>query len=157
MKSISPAATGIDIFSEAGVADGTANWLVTDVTAQETGLSVLSALVLNWTGATPPPNDVVTDLRNGRVAVEEGRPMPAAAWEAKKAEERAAGEDGSFFTLVYNEQHAPADQWFGEHGWRAEATPLLDYLNRLNRPIPADDPDAGPMAGSITLVSAVKG
>lgn len=92
-----------------------------------------------------------------RVAVEEGRPMPAAAWEAKKAEERAAGEDGSFFTLVYNEQHAPADQWFGGHGWRAEATPLLDYLNRLNRPIPADDPDAGPMAGSITLVSAVKG
>ncbi|MCP9272244.1 class I SAM-dependent methyltransferase [Mycolicibacterium arenosum] len=92
-----------------------------------------------------------------RVAVEEGTPMPAAAWEAKKAEERAAGEDGSFFTLVYNEQHAPADRWFGEHGWRAEPTPLLDYLDRLGRPIPTDDPDAGPMAASITLVSAIKG
>lgn len=92
-----------------------------------------------------------------RVAVEEGAPMPAAAWEAKKAEERAAGEEGSFFTLVYNEQHAPADRWFGEHGWRAEPTPLLDYLDRLDRPIPRDDPDAGPMAASITLVSAIKG
>lgn len=82
--------------------------------------------------------------------------MPAAAWEAKKAEERAAGEDGSFFTLVYNEQHAPAAEWFGARGWRAVDTPLLDYLNDVGRPIPADDPDAGPMAGSITLVSAVK-
>lgn len=92
-----------------------------------------------------------------RVAVEEGRPMPAAAWEAAKTAERAAGEDGTFFTLVYNEQHAPADQWFGEHGWRADPTPLLDHLNRLGRPIPTDHPDAGPMAASITLVSAVKG
>lgn len=93
---------------------------------------------------------------DSHVAVEEGRPMPAAAWEAMKAQERASGEDGTFFTLVYNEQYAPAATWFGEHGWRAEPTPLLDYLARLNRPIPADDPEAGPMAGSITLVSAVK-
>lgn len=91
------------------------------------------------------------------VAVEEGRPMPAAAWEAMKAQERASGEDGTFFTLVYNEQHAPAETWFGEHGWRPEATPLLDYLTLVDRPIPADDPEAGPMAASITLVSAVKG
>jgi methyltransferase (TIGR00027 family) len=90
------------------------------------------------------------------VAVEEGRPMPAAAWEAKKAEERSAGEDGTFFTLVYNEQYAPADAWFGEHDWTAEPTPLTEYLDRVGRPIPADDPDAGPMAGSITLVSAIK-
>ena len=81
--------------------------------------------------------------------------MPAQAWEAKKAEERAAGEDGSFFTLVYNEQHAPAEEWFGAHGWQAEATPLLEYLSGVGRPIPADDPEAGPMAGAITLVSAV--
>ena len=40
------------------------------------------------------------------VAVEEGRPMPQAAFEAKQAEERAAGAEGTFFTLVYNEQHA---------------------------------------------------
>jgi hypothetical protein len=29
-------------------------------------------------------------------------------------------------------------------------------LNDVSRPIPADDPEAGPMAASITLVSAVK-
>ena len=39
---------------------------------------------------------------------------------------------------------------------RREATPLPDYLERVGRPVPADDPDAGPMAGSISLVSAVK-
>ena len=83
--------------------------------------------------------------------------MPAQVWEAKKEEERTAGEDASFFTLVYNEQHAPAAEWFGARGWRADATPLLDYLDRVGRPIPADDPDAGPMAGAITLISAVKG
>ena len=83
------------------------------------------------------------------VAVEEGRPMPAEAFEAKKREERAAGEDGTFFTLVYNEQHAPAEEWFGARGWTAEATPLPEYMSELGRPIPADDPEAGPMAASI--------
>lgn len=67
----SPAAPGIDIFSDSGVATGTASWKLTDVTAQENGLNVLSALTLTWTGATPPPSDVVADLRNGRVVVEE--------------------------------------------------------------------------------------
>ena len=33
-----------------------------------------------------------------------------------------------FFQLTYNEQHAPAEQWFGEHGWIAVATPLADYF-----------------------------
>ena len=83
--------------------------------------------------------------------------MPTAAWEAKKAEERAAGEEGTFFSLVYNEQHAPAVRWFGDRGWRAQPTALLDYLAAVGRPIPVDDPEAGPMASSITLVSAVKG
>jgi methyltransferase (TIGR00027 family) len=90
------------------------------------------------------------------VGIEEGKPMPAEVFEAKKAEERTSEDDGGFFTLVYNEQHAPADQWFGERGWRAEPTPLQAYLTRVGRTIPADDPDAGPMAGAITLVSAVK-
>ena len=67
----SPASTGIDIFSDAGVATGTANWTLTDVTAQESQLNVLGAFVLNWTGSTPPPADVVSGLRNGRVVVEE--------------------------------------------------------------------------------------
>jgi len=91
-----------------------------------------------------------------RVAVEEGRPMPDEIFEAKQQEERAAGEEGTFFTLTYNEQHAPADEWFGARAWTAAATPLPALLRRLNRPIPEDDPEAGPMAGSISLVSAVK-
>jgi methyltransferase (TIGR00027 family) len=91
-----------------------------------------------------------------RVAVEEGRPMPEQAFAAKKQEERDAGHAGTFFTLVYNEQHAPAEEWFTGRGWSAEATPLPAYLERVGRPIPADDPEAGPMAGSISLVSAVK-
>jgi methyltransferase (TIGR00027 family) len=90
------------------------------------------------------------------VAVEEGRPMPTEAFEAKKQEERAAGEEGTFFTLVYNEQHAPAEEWFGAHGWTAEATPLPEYLSELGRPIPVDHPEAGPMVASISLVNAVK-
>jgi methyltransferase (TIGR00027 family) len=90
-------------------------------------------------------------------AFEEGRPMPQAVFEAKQQEERAAGEEGTFFTLTYNQQIAPADEWFGARGWSAEPTPLQPYMQDLGRPIPTDDPDAGPMAQSITLVTAVKG
>jgi methyltransferase (TIGR00027 family) len=91
-----------------------------------------------------------------RIAVEEGRPMPQAAFEAKRAEERAAGANGTFFTLVYNEQHAAADDWFAANGWSATATPLVPYLRELGRPIPEDDAQAGQMVASISLVSAVK-
>ncbi len=91
-----------------------------------------------------------------QVAVEEGVPMDATAFEAARDQERAAGEDGSFFTLVYNEQHKPAAQWFGERGWRAAATPLPGLLEALGRPVPAADSDAGQMTGGISLVSAVK-
>jgi hypothetical protein len=66
-----PSSPGIDIFSDSGVAAGTAAWKLTDVTAGEDGLNVLSALVLTWTGTIDPPADVVTELRNGRVLVEE--------------------------------------------------------------------------------------
>jgi methyltransferase (TIGR00027 family) len=89
------------------------------------------------------------------VAIEEGEPMPQEAFEAKRDEERAA-EEGTFFTLVYNEQHAPAAQWFGNRGWRAEATPLPDYLRSAGRPVPAPDTDAGSMTSTISLVSATK-
>lgn len=92
-----------------------------------------------------------------RVAVEEGRPMPQQVFEARQQEERDAGRDGTFFTLIYNEQIAPADEWFGGRGWRATPTPLARYLTAVGRPIPADHPDAGPMADSNSLVSAVKG
>ena len=83
--------------------------------------------------------------------------MPRHVFEFKQQEERDAGQEGTFFTLIYNEQIAPADEWFGGRGWHATPTPLARYLTSVGRPIPADDPDAGPMAESNSLVSAVKG
>ena len=90
------------------------------------------------------------------VAIEEGRPMPKQVFEAKQREERDAGNDGNFFTLIYNEQVAPADEWFGARGWNATPTRLSDYLDSVDRSIPADDPEAGPMASANSLVSATK-
>jgi methyltransferase (TIGR00027 family) len=90
------------------------------------------------------------------VAVEEAVPMDAEAFAAKREEERAAGEEGTFFTLVYNEQHEPAARWFGARGWRAEPTPLPQWLRANGRPIPADDSEAGAMTSTISLVKAVK-
>jgi O-methyltransferase involved in polyketide biosynthesis len=69
---------------------------------------------------------------------------------------RATGDDGTFFTLVYNEQHEPAAQWFGHRGWRAAATPLLDCLRSVGRAVPAADSEAGAMTSNISLVSATK-
>ena len=82
--------------------------------------------------------------------------MDAAAFAAKREEERAAGEEGTFFTLVYNEQHEPAARWFGARRWRAEATPLPDWLRANGRPVPPDDSESGAMTSTISLVSAVK-
>lgn len=90
------------------------------------------------------------------VAIEEGRPMPQQVFEAKRQQEREAGNEGTFFTLIYNEQIAAADEWFGSRGWNATTTRLSDYLDSVGRSIPADDPEAGPMAQSNSLVSAVK-
>jgi methyltransferase (TIGR00027 family) len=93
------------------------------------------------------------------VAVEDGAPMPAEAFTAAVEAERAAqaeGDERVFFQLVYNERHAPAEEWFGEHGWKAVATPLADYLNEVGRPVPGPDTEAGPMIARNTLVSAVK-
>jgi methyltransferase (TIGR00027 family) len=91
------------------------------------------------------------------VAVEEAVPVDAEAFEAKREEERASGNEDTFFTLVYNEQHQPAAEWFGDRGWRADATRLTDYLRSVGRPVPAADSEAGFMTGTISLVSAVKG
>ncbi len=93
------------------------------------------------------------------VAVEDGAPMPAEAFNAAVEEERKAqaeGDERLFFQLVYNERHAPAEQWFGEHGWDAVATPLADYLLEVGRPVPGPDTEAGPMIARNTLVRAVK-
>jgi methyltransferase (TIGR00027 family) len=93
------------------------------------------------------------------VAVEESAALPAEAFQAAVAEERAAraeGDDRLFFQLTYNEQHDPAQQWFAEHGWKAVATPLADYLEEVGRPVPGPDTEAGPMIARNTLVRAVK-
>jgi methyltransferase (TIGR00027 family) len=96
------------------------------------------------------------------VGIEEGEPMPAELWEFAKAGERAAEEAAggretqSFFRLIYNEQCAPAADWFGARGWRAEPTPLADLLVRLGRPLPGAASPATGMVNTNTLVSAVK-
>jgi methyltransferase (TIGR00027 family) len=90
------------------------------------------------------------------LAVEEAVPLDADAFEAKREEERAAGNGDTFFTLVYNEQHAPAREWFGSRGWRAATTPLPDQLRALGRPVPDPDSEAGVMTGNISLVGATK-
>lgn len=89
------------------------------------------------------------------VAIEEAAPMPADAFAAARDDERAAGND-SFFTLVYNEQHAPADRWFAARGWTAEATALPGYLADLGRPVAVDHPQSAAMLDAISLVTAVK-
>jgi len=58
--------------------------------------------------------------------------------------------------LVYNEQCAPAAQWFSRRGWTAVATTLTDYLDSVGRAAPIAAPDVSQMIDSITLVSAVK-
>lgn len=83
-------------------------------------------------------------------------PLEADAFEAKREEERAAGNEDSFFTLVYNEQHAPAHEWFGGRGWWTVATPLPYQLRSLGRPVPEPDSEAGVMTGNISLVSGIK-
>ncbi len=79
------------------------------------------------------------------VAVEEAVPMPETDLEAARAEERAAGNEDQFFSLIYNEQHAPAAKWFGDRGWRPVAVSLTDYFHQIGRPVPEPDSEAGPM------------
>jgi methyltransferase (TIGR00027 family) len=97
--------------------------------------------------------------RGSRVAVEDGAPMQPDEFEAAVEEERAAtaaGDRRLFFRLVYNERCAPATEWFSERGWTAVGTPLADYLDEVDRPVPGPDTDSGPMIARNTLVSAVK-
>lgn len=92
-----------------------------------------------------------------RLAVEEGRPMDMTAFEAKREEAKHADDmRGQWWQLVYNEQCAPAAQWFSARGWAAEATSLTEYLDALGRGAPAADAEVTNMIRSITLVSAVK-
>jgi methyltransferase (TIGR00027 family) len=91
------------------------------------------------------------------VAVEDGTPMPQDAYDAAVAAEVEAGDDTRIFhRLVYNEQHAPADQWFGARGWTASVTPLASCLQGLGRPVPEPDSPAGQMILRNSLMWAVK-
>jgi methyltransferase (TIGR00027 family) len=91
------------------------------------------------------------------IAVEDGAPMDPDDFAAKVEEERNANDDRRlFYQLVYNEQHAPAEEWFGSRGWTPVATPLADYLRALGRPVPEPDAESGSMVARIRLVSATK-
>jgi methyltransferase (TIGR00027 family) len=90
------------------------------------------------------------------LAVEESTPMPPEAFEAKQEEERAAGREGTFFTLTYNEQHAPAEDYFSARGWTAVTTPLSEYMRNAGRAVPGADNESAPMINSLSLVSATK-
>jgi methyltransferase (TIGR00027 family) len=93
------------------------------------------------------------------VAVEDSVPMSPEELKAGVEEEREArakGDERLFFQLVYNQRHAPADQWFGEHGWAAVATSLADYLREVGRPVPGPESEARSMVARNTLVRAVK-
>lgn len=90
------------------------------------------------------------------VAVEDSAPLDEAEFAAKLDEERAApdGDRFPFFQLVYNEQCAPATEWFGKRGWVAIGTPLIDYMHEVGRPVPGPESAARWVFGRNTLVSA---
>jgi methyltransferase (TIGR00027 family) len=92
-------------------------------------------------------------------AVEDAAPLGPDEFAAAVEEERAAAAEGDrrlFFQLAYNEQCAPATEWFGRRGWTAVGTPLADYLRDNGRPAPGPGTEAGQMISRNTLVSAVK-
>lgn len=90
------------------------------------------------------------------VAVDDGKPFTDELFTAARDEERASADSAKFFTLIYNEQHAPAIDWFTAHGWRGTEIELLDYCRQLSRPVPGPDSEAAPMFANISLVSATK-
>src|SRR6202007_2694173 len=90
------------------------------------------------------------------LAREKWVPLATDTFQAKREEELAGGIDRTFFTLVYNEQHAPAREWFGSRGWGAVAPPLPFQLRTLGRPVPDPESEAGFMTGNISLVSGIK-
>lgn len=80
--------------------------------------------------------------------------MPAEVFAFEREEGQASGDDGAFFTLVYNERHAPAEPWSRERGWVAEPTTLAEYSSSSGAPGPVGDPEVGAMISAIRLVTA---
>ena len=92
-----------------------------------------------------------------RLALEEGRPMDRHAFNAKVEEAKAAQDmRGQWWQMVYNEQCAPAAQWFSQRLWSAEEVALSDYLELLGRHAPTAEAEVSNMIRSITLVTAIK-
>ncbi len=91
------------------------------------------------------------------VGVDDGKPFSDELYQAARDDERASSDGNQFFSLIYNERHAPAIDWFGEHGWQGTAVELPDYSRQIARPVPGPDSEAEPMFASISLVSAIKG
>lgn len=91
-----------------------------------------------------------------RVAVEESLPMPAEVLELKRDEERARDEKNRYFSLIYNELHAPAGEYFADRDWATEVTVMAEYLESLGAPVPADAVEARAMLNSSRLVSGIK-
>lgn len=95
--------------------------------------------------------------RGSHLAVEEGRPMDNTAFKAKVHQAKEADDmRGQWWQLVYNEQCAPAAQWFSQRDWSAVETTLTDYLESVGRAVPTSEEDVTNMIRSITLVSAIK-
>jgi methyltransferase (TIGR00027 family) len=88
------------------------------------------------------------------VAVDDGKPFSDELYEQAREAEQESQDGARFFSLIYNEQHAPAIDWFTDHGWQGAAVDLGEYCRQVDRPVPGPDSEAGPMFASISLVSA---
>ncbi|MGZ4529573.1 MAG: class I SAM-dependent methyltransferase [Mycobacterium sp.] len=95
--------------------------------------------------------------RGSRVAVDDGKPFSDELYRAAREQERASDDGSQFFSLIYNEQHAPAIEWFTNHGWKGTAVGLSEYSRQIARPVPGPESEAEPMFASISLVSLTKG
>ncbi|OBK71945.1 class I SAM-dependent methyltransferase [Mycobacterium sp. 1274761.0] len=93
-----------------------------------------------------------------RVAVDDGKPFSDELFQSAREQELASSDEGDarFFSLIYNEQHAPAIQWFSEHGWSGSDIDLPSYFRQIGRPVPEPSSEAYPMFANISLVNAVK-
>lgn len=90
------------------------------------------------------------------VAVEQMAPMPDDVFAAARAGQiGAAGSADGYFSLIYNQQHAPAESWFAERGWNAEAVGLPEYLASVDR-LPAEGSEGALLLSLGSLVKAVK-
>lgn len=93
---------------------------------------------------------------NSHVAVEQAAPMPDEVFAAAKAGQ--VGDEGAadgYFSLIYNQQIAPAEQWFTERGWRATVTGMPELLRQLNR-APGEGSQGALLLSLDSLVAAVK-